>query len=211
MPTRVGIAGSALIAAAVGRYRQAFGARAPKRDFYVPRRCTEGAPATATRRSTIVTQLRNMLCGFVIAVTPALADDGTKVVGTWQLASFWHEFQDGSEPRPMYGKNPTGYIVFTADGRMMSIVEAEGRKAPQSDEDRAAAFRSLIAYTGRYRFEGDKFITKVDVSWNPAWVGTEQARSFKLDGDRLQVISPWVMSPNLGKMTRATVTWDRVK
>ena len=156
-------------------------------------------------------KLVTVLCPFFIAAMAALADEGTKIAGTWKLESFWNEFQDGSDPRPMYGKNPTGYIIFTNHGRMMSIVEAEGRKAPQSDEDRAAAFRSLIAYTGMYRFDGDKFITKVDVSWNPSWVGTEQVRSFKLDGDRLQVISPWVMSPNLGKMTRATVTWERVK
>ena len=140
-----------------------------------------------------------------------LADDAAKVAGTWKLVSFWNEFQDGSDARPTYGKNATGYIIFTSERRMMSIVEAEGRKAPQNDEERAAAFRSLIAYTGTFRFEGDRFITKVDVSWNPAWVGTEQVRTYVLEGDRLQVVSPWVMSPNLGKMTRATVTWERVR
>jgi hypothetical protein len=149
------------------------------------------------------------VCCFT-AVT-ALANDAEKIVGTWKLSSFMNDFQDGSPPRGMYGDKPTGYIIFTQQGRMMSIVEAEGRKSHQTDEERAAAFRSLIAFTGAYRLEGDKFITKVDVSWNPAWVGTEQVRTFKLDGDRLQVLSPWVMSPNFGKVTRATVTWDRVK
>ena len=148
---------------------------------------------------------------FAFLPAAAIADDVAKVVGTWKLASFWNEFQDGSEARPMYGNNATGYIIFTPEGRMMSIVEAEGRKVPQNDEDRAAAFRSLIAYTGTFRFEGDRFITKVDVSWNPAWVGTEQVRTYALSGERLQVVSPWVMSPNLGKVTRATVTWERVK
>jgi hypothetical protein len=151
-----------------------------------------------------------LLVAFFIAGS-AVASDSAKVVGTWKLASFVNDFQDGSDPRGAYGNHPTGYIIFTQDGRMMSIVEAEGRKAPETDEQRAAAFRSMISYTGMYRFEGDKFITKVDVSWNPAWVGTEQIRDFKLEGDRLQVISPWVMSPNLGKVTRATVTWERVK
>lgn len=153
-----------------------------------------------------------ILLGFgLVLPTAALADDASKLVGTWKLVSFWNEFQDGSEARPMYGKNATGYIIFTAEGRMMSIVEGEGRKAPQNDEERAAAFRSLIAYTGTFRLEGDRFITRVDVSWNPAWVGTEQARTYVLERDRLQVVSPWVMSPNLAKMTRATVTWERVK
>jgi hypothetical protein len=82
---------------------------------------------------------------------------------------------------------------------------------PQTDEEAAAAFRTMFAYTGFYRLEGDKWTTKVDVAWNPAWDGTEQVRSFKLDGDRLQVISAWAMSPNLGRVTRAIVTWQRAK
>jgi hypothetical protein len=149
--------------------------------------------------------------GLAVLPVAVLAADNTEVIGSWKLTSFRNEFQDGTEPRPMYGENPRGYIVFTPDSRMMAIVEGEGRKPPKSDDEQAAAFRSLIAYTGSYRFEGDRFITKVDVAWNPAWVGTEQIRTYTLSGDRLQVTSPWVMSPNLGKITRATVTWERVR
>jgi hypothetical protein len=150
-------------------------------------------------------------CGFLIAAAPALADDGAKFVGTWKIVSHENEFQDGSQRRPMYGNHPTGYIIFTPQGRMMAIIAAEGRKAPQTDEERAAAFRSLIAYTGTYRLEGDKFITSVDVSWNPAWVATDQVRFFKLDGDRLSITTGWLMNPNLGKMARSILEWERVK
>ena len=146
-----------------------------------------------------------LLCG------QSHANDAAKVVGTWKLVSFVNEFQDGSEARGAYGNRPTGYVIFTPEGRVMFMVEAEGRKAPETDEQRSAAFRTIIAYTGMYRLEGDKFTTKVDVSWSPAWVGTEQVRDYKLDGNTFKVISPWVMSPNLGKMTRATVTWERGK
>ena len=142
---------------------------------------------------------------------PLHANDAAKVVGTWKLVSYVNEFQDGSAVRSAYGDRPTGYVIFTPEGRVMFMVEAEGRKAPENDEQRAAAFRTIIAYTGMYKLEGDKFITKADVSWNPGWVGTEQARDYKLDAGTLKVISPWVMSPNLGKMTRATVTWERGK
>jgi hypothetical protein len=143
--------------------------------------------------------------------TSVLANDSAKVVGTWKLTSFVNEFQDGSEPRSAYGNRPIGYIIFTAEGRMMSVVEAEGRKPPENDEQRAAAFRTVIAYTGMYRVEGDKITTKVDASWNPAWVGTEQVRDYRLEGNQLKVVTPWIMSPNLGKMSRATVTWERSK
>lgn len=96
---------------------------------------------------------------------------------------------------------------------MMTVITAEGRKEPKTDQDRADLLKSMFAYTGMYRLEGDKFITKVDVSWNPAWVGTEQTRFFKLDGNRLHIISAWVQAtarPEKG-IGRAIITWERVK
>jgi hypothetical protein len=134
-----------------------------------------------------------------------------QLVGVWKLISFENEFQDGTPRRAMLGEKPSGYIIFTADGRMMSIIAGEGRRVPQTEEEAAAAFRTMFAYTGVYRLEGDKWTTKVDLAWNPAWDGTEQVRSFELDGDRFQVISAWAMSPNFGKVTRAIVTWERGK
>ena len=70
----------------------------------------------------------------------------------------------------------------------------------------------MTAYSGQYRLEGDKWITAVDVAWNPGWIGTDQVRFYKLDGDRLVVSTPWGSSPALaGKTTRVFVTWTRVK
>lgn len=141
----------------------------------------------------------------------ALANDPAKVIGTWRLVSFVDEFQDGTEPRAAFGNRPTGYVVFTAEGRVMFMVEAGGRKPPESDEQRAAAFRTFIAFTGMYRLEGEKFITAVDVASNPAWAGTEQVREYRIDGDSLKVVTPWMMSPDLGKVARAAVSWVRSK
>jgi hypothetical protein len=95
----------------------------------------------------------------------------------------------------------------------MAVLTGEGRKAPNTDQDRAELLKSMFAYTGMWRLEGDKWITKVDVSWNPAWVGTEQVRYFKFEGDRLQVNSMWVQSvlkPELG-MARGVLTFERAK
>jgi hypothetical protein len=95
----------------------------------------------------------------------------------------------------------------------MFILTGDGRKAPKTDQDRADLLKSMFAYTGMYRLEGDKWITNVDVAWNPAWVGTEQVRFFKFDGDRLQVISAWVQSvvrPEKG-MARGILTFERAK
>jgi hypothetical protein len=48
-------------------------------------------------------------------------------------------------------------------------------------------YSTLVAYTGNYRVEGDKWITKVDASSNPAWVGTDQPRTYKIAGKQLRL------------------------
>ena len=94
----------------------------------------------------------------------------------------------------------------------MTIITGEGRKAPNTDQDRANLFDSMSAYTGIYRLEGDKWITKVDVAWAPTRLGTEQVRFFRFDGDRLHVISVWVPPPSgTGGMGRVIITWEREK
>jgi hypothetical protein len=149
-----------------------------------------------------------------LLTTPsAIADDREKLIGTWKVLSYVTEFQDGSPSRAMYGQNPTGFIILTAEGRMAGIIEGEGRKAANTDEERGALLRSMLAYSGMYRLDGDKWITKVDVSWNPAWNGTEQVRFYKLDGNRLEVTGAWASTPILpgSPMTRGVLLFERAK
>jgi hypothetical protein len=150
---------------------------------------------------------------ILIAVQPSFADDRDKVVGTWRLVSFEQEAQSTGERIPLLGKNPTGYIIFTPEGRMMTLLTGEGRKTPNTDKERADLFQTMFAHTGMYRLEGDKLIIKIDVSWNPAWVGTEQVRSFRFDGDRLDTITAWaplLNRPERG-IGRGITTFERVK
>jgi len=149
---------------------------------------------------------------FLIGVCPCLADDGAKLAGTWKLLSWDVEFLTGERETPL-GKNPTGYRIFGPEGRMMILVTGEGRKIPATDQDRSNLWKTIVAYSGMYRIEGDKCVIKVDASSNPATVGTELAHSFRLDGDRLQVITAWmdaVLRPERKKV-RFVSTWDRAK
>lgn len=149
---------------------------------------------------------------FLIAVQPTSADDREKLIGIWKLTSIVGEFQDTGEKTHDWGKNPTGYSIYTAEGRSMFIIESEGRKPPKTDDDRATLFRTMFAWTGIYRLEGDKLITKVDVSWNPAFNGTEPARVCKFEGDRLVISTAWAPSTRFpGRITRGVFTWERVK
>jgi hypothetical protein len=141
---------------------------------------------------------------------PSIAGDLSPIVGTWRLVSFEREYQAGGEREYPMGKAPTGYILFLPEGRMTVVITGEGRTAPTTDQDRAGLYNSLVAYTGRYRVDGDKWITTLDVSANPAWVGTEQTRSFRIDGNRLQEMTAWVARPD-NRMARAVITYERAK
>ena len=149
---------------------------------------------------------------FLIAVQPSFADDRAKILGIWRIVSQEWEDQGTGIRQPAMGKNPTGYVIFTPEGRMMALITGEGRNPPKTDQDRANLLNSMAAYTGMYRLEGDKLIYKAEVAWHPARVGTEQVRFCRFDGDRLHVISDWMPSTGVpGQMGRLIITWERAK
>jgi len=119
-----------------------------------------------------------------------------KVLGNWRMVSFFTEDVETKARNNLYGEQPRGFIGFTPTGRFFAVVTTAGRTAPKAMEEQAAAFRSTIAYSGKYRLEGDKFITKVDVAWNEAWVGTEQVRFWRIEGDKLHIQSAPIPNPN---------------
>jgi Lipocalin-like domain len=161
-----------------------------------------------------------LLCLLSLAIVPSLAvaahaDDQElrqKIVGTWTLVSVVYEDQETKTRTPVLGEHPKGRQIATPDGRWLALVTGEGRIVPKTDEERAQALRSMIAYTGRYRVEDGKVITKVEAAWNEAWVGGEQTRVIRFEGDRLFIESPPMPHPNQNnRVVRVIVIWDREK
>ena len=141
---------------------------------------------------------------------PAQAADKDRIVGTWKLVSVVYEDAQTKELTPVLGEHPRGYQIATPEGRWLALVTADGRPVPKTDEDRAKALRSMIAYSGRYRVEDGKVITKVEAAWNEAWVGTDQIRLMRFADDRLHLEGPPQPHPNLaGRVLRIIVTWRR--
>jgi hypothetical protein len=152
-----------------------------------------------------------VLAAATAVAASSWADD--RLVGTWKLASYHTEFQDGSPTRKVFGENPKGFLVYTAQGRQMVLIEAEGRKPPTNDQERAALLQSAISWSGVYRLEGNKHILKVDAALNPALVGTERVSELKIEGDRMFSISPWAPSPTVpgSPLVRGVTVWERIK
>ncbi len=133
------------------------------------------------------------------------------VHGWWRLISFELETQGVSARQTPFGAKPFGRLALSPSGQMIAILTAEGRKAGQLDADHIALLRSLVAYTGRYRIEGDKLVTAVDASWHEAWAGTNQERFYKLDGDHLDIVTAWGPHPAnpSSPPIRGFISWRR--
>jgi len=144
----------------------------------------------------------------------SIPDNHTKLIGIWKMVSFDVEDQESGERKPFYGDvSPKGYMILTDEGRMMVLVASGEREPGQTDEKQVILFRTMLSYSGLYRFEGNKFITTVDVSWNESWTGTDQERFYKLDGDRLDIVTAWMPNPidPESRITRAILSWERAK
>jgi Lipocalin-like domain len=155
--------------------------------------------------------LPSLLAVLIMLASPARADDKTRIVGTWKLVSVVYEDQETKARTPVYGEHPKGYQIATPEGRWIAVVTGEGRPVPKTDEERAQALKTMIAYSGRYRVEDGKVVTKVEVAWNESWVGGEQTRFIRFETDNLlHIESPPLPHPNLaGKVVRVIVTWQR--
>lgn len=145
---------------------------------------------------------------------PASADDATlrkQIVGVWKLVAVDYEDQETKARTPVLGAKPRGYQIATADGLWLALVTAENRPVPKTDEERAQALRTMISYSGRYRVQDGKVVTKVEVAWNESWVGGEQTRFIRFENnDLLHIESPPMPHPNVGnKVVRVIVTWAR--
>jgi hypothetical protein len=118
--------------------------------------------------------------------------------------------EDGT--KDLFWSKPKGYFIVTREGRAMTVTTAEARTPGETDVERAALRKSMLAYTGKYRVEGDELITTVDASWNEDWNGTEQRRRFRFEGDRLFIesaIAPSITSSGIVDFRR--IVWERDK
>ena len=111
------------------------------------------------------------------------------ILGAWMLRSFYAENVETKEQTQTFGPEPRGTVIFHPDGRMAAIITSGSPSGPVDASEKAGAAPKLLAYSGRYRLEPpDRFVTSVDVAWIHDWVGTDQARTYTLDGDELVLI-----------------------
>jgi hypothetical protein len=145
----------------------------------------------------------------------AIADSSQVLVGSWRLISSEGRGVDG---RVVYdqGKYPVGRVMFDSSGRMSIHLTnpnrpnfASGDFLRPTQEECLEAFKSYFGYFGSYTLdENAETVTfHVDGAAYPNYVGTNQLRYYKIEGDRLILRTP----PERAGGTDVTyyVTWER--
>ena len=138
------------------------------------------------------------------------ADDASKLlVGSWKLTSWTIQIVGGDSSEP-FGPNPKGRAVFTPDGYATFVIVTANRKPAANNEESAALLKTLMAYSGKFTVDGDRFTTKVDISWNELLTGQDQVRFFNLEGDKLSIRTAEQASAVYpGKKVVGTLVWER--
>lgn len=149
----------------------------------------------------------NCLVALLFFVGSAAAQS---LVGTYKLVSFTSKFDDGSS-YDFLGANPVGYAVITPK-LFTSILVSTDRKPGNTADAKLALFNSIIAYSGPYTVEGSKLITDVEVSWNQAWTGTKQGRTWRVEGDKLILMTDWAPSvKDPSKKASGHLVWQKIE
>jgi len=115
------------------------------------------------------------------------------LVGVWALSSIDVEFRDDRTRRPAMLSVPAAFLMFTPLGRLLSMLTRASRAQWGSEREGEALFRATFAYSGRYRLERDRWVTRVDRTWNDAWTDGVQAHLYRVEGERLTVMTPWLL------------------
>ena len=134
------------------------------------------------------------------------------LIGSWKLDSFELQTKDGQILHP-YGEELAGYLFYNADGFMSAAFMNASRGKIQGADLEAAAktssYDQFMAYTGPYEVTGDRIRHFVEVSSLEVWTGTVQERWFKLDGDRLELLTQSLTVGSDAPVGR--LVWTRVK
>ena len=141
-------------------------------------------------------------------------NDASMLIGTWKQLTGTMVEEGGGERKSNLSAAPNGYVNFSTDGRLMLLSTDSARKAPAGQvptpAEAEALYRSMIAYAGTYKVEGNVVTYDLDVSWNKSWTGTKQVRYWEVNGDRLTVTTPEIVNPLTGKRSVFRLTFQKV-
>jgi hypothetical protein len=114
-----------------------------------------------------------------------------RLIGSWKAVSFT-DVPDRGETIYPFGTAPNGLMIYAADGCFSIFVMAGPNSSGSKDmstmsaQEWQALFHDFLSWFGTYRVDNSQTLAlHVNGSSVPAYNGTEQTRTFKLERDTL--------------------------
>jgi hypothetical protein len=152
---------------------------------------------------------------FIPFLAGVFGHTNDKLVGTWKLVSASSTTPTGERNETPYGPSPMGFLTYTEDGRVTSLISYGGRKllsvgggTLKRQEEQAEAFNTFLAYAGRYSLSGEKVTHSIEISSIQNYVDKDLVRSVKFQDDRITLITP--PTPVNGKIQTVELIWQRL-
>ncbi|MGQ0736499.1 MAG: lipocalin-like domain-containing protein [Acidobacteriota bacterium] len=127
-----------------------------------------------------------LIVGLMTA--PAAAQS---IAGRWKLVAAEDRRADGSVARLPWGARPVGSIVVEGGHCYVQIMSSDvpsfGAGTAVGEQMKAALLSTYIAYSGPCAIDAAEgsVTLKVEAAWRPDYVGTEQKRFFRFEGDKM--------------------------
>lgn len=129
----------------------------------------------------------------------------------WKLVGAISATAAGARNANPYGVSPSGLLTYSSSGIVIALISFGGRKPlsvrPRAEE-KAEAFDTFLAYTGRYSVIDNKVTHRVEVSSIQNYVGRELVRTVRFEDDRMTLVTP--PTPVNGKVQTLELTWQRL-
>lgn len=152
-----------------------------------------------------------------VAASPAAALSKQQVVGTWKLVAMTYADDATGAQRDLWRGRPLGFLTYTAGGRMSAVIAAADRRinaasaGASSDAEQAQLFRESFGYAGTYTLTADGVVHHVDVASDPTWIGQDQVRTMRLEGNRLIVSAPPLRTAADPDARVLVLTWEKIE
>jgi len=109
-------------------------------------------------------------------------------------------------------------LTYTEDGRVSAMISYSDRKrlsafsaggvSQQSLAEQAEAFKTFLAYAGRYTLSGDQVTHHVEVSSIQNYVDKDLIRTVRFDGEQIILVTPATVVN--GKIQVIELIWQRL-
>lgn len=144
--------------------------------------------------------------------------DKNLLLGRWNIISWEQRYDDGRVTHPL-GTALEGFIQYDANGQMICMIGrtdrpnfSTGGQWNASNDEKAAAYSSYLAYAGRYSVNGDWVTHHVDLSLFPNWKNGDQKRRVELipgaAGDKLNIVAR--LEEGTAEARSAVLAWKRL-